>query len=307
VNALGRLAEFAVRRWQFTVLLFLMCMALGVASWFAIPRAEDPDFPVPIFTTVAVYPGASPEDMEQLVTEPIEQRLNALEDVKELRSTSRDGLSVIMVEFTPNSDAERKYDQVVREVNALRPELPPALQRLETLRNQNSDLSIFQLALVAPALPYGTLDEIAERFERALARAESRLTSGVPLVLDSSLREFLLTLRAGRSYPRRFLVRATRGSYFVRADEVDWVDAQENYVRLHAGGRAHLVRETMTALEQKLDPETFVRVHRSAIVNIDRIERIEPHARGEYAITLRDGTRLTSSRAHSGRLRELLK
>ena len=75
---MNTLVEFAVRRWQFTVLLFLMLVALGVTSWLAIPRAEDPSFPVPIFTTVAVYPGADAEDMEQLVTEPIEERLAAL-------------------------------------------------------------------------------------------------------------------------------------------------------------------------------------------------------------------------------------
>ena len=99
MNFLGKLAEFSVKRWQFTVLLFLMFGALGVTSWMAIPRAEDPDFPVPIFTTVAVYPGASPEDMEQMVTEPIEKQLKSLTDVKKLESTSSDGLSVIKIEF----------------------------------------------------------------------------------------------------------------------------------------------------------------------------------------------------------------
>ena len=126
MNALNGLVGFAVKRWQFTVLLFLMFAALGVSSWMAIPRAEDPDFPVPIFTTVAVYPGASPEDMEQLVTEPIEKKLNALEDVKKLTSTSSDGLSVILVEFKPEVDTDRKYDQVLREINALRADLPIA-------------------------------------------------------------------------------------------------------------------------------------------------------------------------------------
>jgi two-component system, LytTR family, response regulator len=145
-----------------------------------------------------------------------------------------------------------------------------------------------------------------ERLERALARAELRLTANAPAALDPAVREFLEALRAERTYAKRFLVRSTRGHYFVRADEIDWVDAQENYVRLHAGSRAHLLRETMTALEAKLNPDAFVRVHRSAIVNIDRIERIEPYARGEYLITLRDGARLTSSRAHGERLRELL-
>jgi multidrug efflux pump subunit AcrB len=170
MNFLGTMAEFSVKRWQFTVLLFLMFAALGVSSWIAIPRAEDPDFPVPIFTTVAVYPGASPADMEQLVTEPLEKQLNSLTDVKKLVSTSSDGLSVIKIEFDPESDAERKYDQVLREVNAMRADLPSALQRLEVQRNENSDLTVFQVALVAPQAPYAQMDDVARRFEDALER-----------------------------------------------------------------------------------------------------------------------------------------
>ena len=170
MNFLSNLAEFSVKRWQFTVLLFLMFGALGITSWMAIPRAEDPDFPVPIFTTVAVYPGASPEDMEQLVTEPLEKQLKSLTEVKKLESTSSDGLSVIKIEFDSESDAERKYDQVIREVNALRPALPSALQRLEVQRNENSDLTVFQVALVAPQAPYAQVDDLAKRVADALER-----------------------------------------------------------------------------------------------------------------------------------------
>jgi len=170
VSIIGKLVEFSVRRWQFTVLLFLMFGALGVTSWLAIPRAEDPDFPIPTFITIAVYPGASPEDMEQLVTEPIEKKLKSLTEVKKLKSTSSDGLSVIRVEFESTSDAERKYDQVIREVNALRADLPSSLQRLEVLRTENSDLTVFQVALVAPRAPYAQVDDIAKRFEDALER-----------------------------------------------------------------------------------------------------------------------------------------
>jgi multidrug efflux pump subunit AcrB len=170
VNLLSALTEFSVRRWQFTILVFLMFAALGTVSWINIARAEDPDFPVPIFTTVAVYPGASPEDMEQLVTEPIERKLKTLEAVKKLESTSSDGLAIVRVEFDPDVDAERKYDQVVREVNALRPELPRALQRLDVQRNENSDLTVFQVALVAPTAPYAQVDDLAKRVEDALER-----------------------------------------------------------------------------------------------------------------------------------------
>lgn len=170
MNGLSNLTRFAVERWQFTVLVFLMFVALGASSWFAIARSEDPSFPVPIYTVVAVYPGASPEDMEQLVADPVEKQLKTLENVKELRSTSSDGLSVIRIEFDADVDAERKYDQVVREVNALRPELPAALQRLEVERNQNSDLTVFQLALVAPQLPYAQLEDAARSLEERVER-----------------------------------------------------------------------------------------------------------------------------------------
>jgi two-component system LytT family response regulator len=93
----------------------------------------------------------------------------------------------------------------------------------------------------------------------------------------------------------------------VRPEEVDWIDAAGNYVRLHAGGRQHLVRETMKSIESRLDPDVFVRVHRSAIVNIDRVATLEPYFHGEYVVVMRDGSKLTSSRSHSGRLRALLK
>ena len=153
-----------------------------------------------------------------------------------------------------------------------------------------------------------------ERLERALARVRARRAACAPTAaagqgatLDPDLRAFLETLRDQHRYPARFLVRDARGLYFVRADDVEWVDAQGNYVGLHVGGRVHLVRETMRAMEAQLDPQRFVRVHRSAIVNLDHVQRLEPWVHGEYVVTLRDGTRLTSSRAHGARLHALLR
>ncbi len=167
---LSGLTDFAVRRWQFTVLIFLMFAALGVTSWLSIARAEDPDFPVPIFTVIAVYPGASPDDMEQLVSDPIEKELQSLEAVKKLESTSSDGLSVVRVEFESDVDADRKYDQVLREVNALRPALPASLQRLDVERNENSDQTVFQVAIVAPTASWTVIDDAAKVVEDALER-----------------------------------------------------------------------------------------------------------------------------------------
>jgi two-component system LytT family response regulator len=148
-----------------------------------------------------------------------------------------------------------------------------------------------------------------ERFDRALASAAVRRNSarvGGGAGIDPELRGFLETLRQQHQRPRRFLVRSGSRMHFVRADEIDWADAAGNYVCLHAAGRSHFVRDTMRAFEAKLDPARFVRIHRSALVNIDRVAQIEPYTHGEYVLTLRDGTKLTSSRAHSARLRALL-
>ena len=144
------------------------------------------------------------------------------------------------------------------------------------------------------------------RFERALARAAARLDSGGESD-DDELRAFVSRLRTERGYVTRFVVRADGRITFVRVEDVDWIDSAGNYVRLHAAGRVHLLRETLKSVEARLDPDAFVRVHRSAIVSLDRIASLEPYFHGEYVVTMRDGSKLTSSRTHSSALRELLK
>ena len=95
--------------------------------------------------------------------------------------------------------------------------------------------------------------------------------------------------------------------YFVRAEEVDWIEAAGHYVALHAGGGSHVMRETLTQLEARLDPERFVRVHRSAIVNLDRVKELRPTFHGEYEITLVSGTTIMSSRGCAPKLHQRLK
>jgi two-component system LytT family response regulator len=108
-------------------------------------------------------------------------------------------------------------------------------------------------------------------------------------------------------YVSRFIVKRRGVSEFLRAEDVDWIDGAGNYVRLHAKGVAHMLRMTMSDCEARLDPRQFVRVHRSAIVNLDRIVRIEPFTHGEHVIVVSDGARLRSSRAHGTRLRDLIR
>jgi two-component system LytT family response regulator len=144
----------------------------------------------------------------------------------------------------------------------------------------------------------------AGRLDQALARVAERLR---PAGLEPHLRTFLETLKSERAYPDRFLVRASSHLYFVRETDIEWIDAADNYVRLHANGTAHFVRDTMKAFIGKLHPDRFLRVHRSVIVNINHVQRLEPHGHGEYVLTMKDGSRVTSSRAYSERLHALLK
>ncbi len=159
------------------------------------------------------------------------------------------------------------------------------------------------------------------RFEKAVSRALDGLNVG--RTADDTnphgeLTALLAQLRAERDSMRetgrdasrpglaRFVVRTGGKLHFVRADDVDWIDADGNYVRLHVAGKSHLVRDKMKAIEERLDPARFIRVHRSAILNVDRIATLEPYFHGEYVVTMRDGARVTSSRTHSARLRKLL-
>ncbi|OLC37536.1 MAG: multidrug transporter AcrB [Gemmatimonadetes bacterium 13_1_40CM_4_65_7] len=162
-----RLTQFAVKHWQFTVVLFTMLAALGLTSLATIPRGEDPPIDFPTFTVVAVYPGANAGDLERLVVKQIEDTLHRLDDVKNINSRIRAGVARIEIEFEPNQDADKKYDDVVRELNALRQVLPD-LARLQIYKASTLDVNIVQVALVSDLVPYRLLDSLAEQLEDRL-------------------------------------------------------------------------------------------------------------------------------------------
>ena len=140
------------------------------------------------------------------------------------------------------------------------------------------------------------------RFEKALERARAHLSRDRNSLIDARLVSLLEGLHEERKYPERLIVKSGGRVFFVRTEDIDWVEASGNYVKIHAKGEAHLIRESMKNMETKLDAKTFVRIHRSAIVNIDRIKELEPWFHGEYVVIMRDGTRLTASRVFSERL-----
>lgn len=145
---MGSIAAFSVRQWQFTLVLFAMLAAMGVSSLLSIPRAEDPSFPIPTVLVVAILPGADTIDLEKQITDPLEDAIDSLDDITKITSRTRDGVAVITVEFDWSADAERKYDQVVREVNAIRPTLPAGLVRLEVKKFNTALTNFMQVALV---------------------------------------------------------------------------------------------------------------------------------------------------------------
>jgi two-component system, LytTR family, response regulator len=113
-------------------------------------------------------------------------------------------------------------------------------------------------------------------------------------------------VQEGRKFWDRLVIKSAGRVFFLRTDEIDWIESAGNYLRLHAGGDTHLLRETMNKLEARLNPEKFVRIHRSTIVNLERIKQLELMFHGDYVVILHDGTELTLSRSYRQKLQERL-
>jgi len=145
-----------------------------------------------------------------------------------------------------------------------------------------------------------------ERFSDALQRGRDQVNRDETGDLGRRLLALVRDLRRDQPRSDRLVVKSGGRLFFLRADEIDWVEAAGNYVRLHVGSASHLLRETMTSIERRLDPEKFFRIHRCRIVNMERIQEVQPWLNGEYAVLLRTGTRLTLSRGYREKLQDRL-
>jgi two-component system LytT family response regulator len=193
----------------------------------------------------------------------------------------------------------------------------PALDGIEVAEaiSQNHAAVIFVTAhdeFALRAFDVNALDYVLKpvdqgRFDLAIDKAEKTRADDRAKEIEPGLLDFLETLRAERSYATKFLIRDTRDLYFVRADDVEWADAQGNYVRLHVGGKSHMLRRSFSDFEASLDPRRFVRIHRSTIVNLEQVSRLTPQGHGEFVISLRNGARLTTSRTYAAKLQSILK
>ena len=146
---------------------------------------------------------------------------------------------------------------------------------------------------------------VTERDESAVARRLVALMQEVGAAADAVHGAHPVGGDGGASAPApsRIVIRDRDRVLLIDVNDIDWVGADGDYVRIHAGGKSHLLRDTMAAMEERLDPATFVRIHRSAIVNVGRIRELRPYSSREYSVILRDGTRLRLSRRYRDRLR----
>jgi multidrug efflux pump subunit AcrB len=156
---------FAVRRWQFTLVMFALLVALGFASFSNIARSEDPLFPFPSATITVVWPGANPADMERLVVKPLEDAINTLDNVKKMVSSAYDGLAVVHTEFFYGGDPEKKQDEVIREFNRIRSSLPADLAQIDIRKDSPGLVNIVQMALVSDTASWRELKEKAENLK----------------------------------------------------------------------------------------------------------------------------------------------
>jgi multidrug efflux pump subunit AcrB len=177
------IAKFSIDNHHFMWIVVGLLVVLGCVSFFTMPKSEDPAVQPAGASVVAVYPGGSPEDMESLLVEPVEEALNGLEDIKTLTSETSDGLAVTEIEFETGSDPDKKYSDVVQKVNGIRSRLPENLLSLEILKWSISDVYVLQLALVSDSASTRELEHEAEIIRKRIERVpgiRSAATWAVP-------------------------------------------------------------------------------------------------------------------------------
>lgn len=225
------------------------------------------------------------------------------------------------IEIVSESDNGQK---AVTDIRAFAPDLifldvqMPALDGfgvLDALTEERSPLVIFVTAYneyAIQAFEVNALDYVlkpvdCERLRKAVERAKSRLAhSNHDDQLDSRFRAMLEDIKAGSKYVKRLTIKLTGRTILLPIDEIDWIETHGNYLKVYAGRESHLIRGTMQSLETKLNPEKFVRVHRSAIVNVEKIKEIYPRSNGDQDLVLQNGQQLMLSRSYRDKFFALL-
>ncbi|MFY7788403.1 MAG: efflux RND transporter permease subunit, partial [Thermoflexibacteraceae bacterium] len=165
--------EFFIKKGTFTAIMLVALLAVGLNSLLNMPRGEDPEVNFPIYTVIAILPGASPADMEDQVLEVIEERFSELENIKKITSIAEDGLAVLRIEYEFFTNRDDKYQEVIREINSLRATLPQNLYKLEVNKFVSSDVNIYQMALMSETASYQELKTYAEKLEGNIEKVKN--------------------------------------------------------------------------------------------------------------------------------------
>lgn len=166
-----KISDLAITNYQFTVIILLLLVFSGIVSFLTMPRSEDPQVAPPGTSVVVIYPGAGPEDVEQLIVDPIEEKINELDDIKRIDSMCADSVAVIAVEFHMGIDMDETYSELVQKINSIREQLPEDITDLAITRWILSDFVIIhQVALISETASYRLLDEESDRLKKALEK-----------------------------------------------------------------------------------------------------------------------------------------
>jgi multidrug efflux pump subunit AcrB len=248
-----KISDYAVKNSQFTLVIFLMIIVLGITTMLNMPRSEDPEMHAPMFNVIVVYPGTSPRDIEDRVVNPLEKTISGLDDIKRLRSSISNGVAVIRVEYKYSSNVDSKYQEIVREVNSKRPDLPADIYSIEVQKQQPSDVNILQIALISENAATSKLQYHAEKLQDELEKVKSlKKVSifGIPgqqvrIELDlekiaqmnlplsaitNSLKSEMASIPGGS-------IDASRQTFNVITNEYRTLDAVQNTIVYSAGGK----------------------------------------------------------------------
>ena len=244
-------------------------------------------------------------DDEPLARERLAGLLAAEPDI-EIAGQCRDGEEAVkaIIEQTPHLvflDIQMPQLNGFEVIDAVGPERMPLV--IFVTAHDRHALRAFEVR----ALDYLLKPFDRDRLRDALQRVRKQVEREDGGEIGRRLLALMKDLRRDQPRTDRLVVKSGGRLFFLRADEIDWVEAAGNYVRLHVGSTSYLLRETMNAIEGRLDPEKFFRIHRCRIVNMERIQELQPWLNGEYAVLLRTGTRLTLSRGYREKLQERLK
>lgn len=298
-----KISAFSVRNPQFTLVAFLCLAFLGVGAFRTIPRAEDPYFPLPLNTVVAIYPGATPRQVEHEVVDELEEKIAEIAQIKRIKTRIVANVALLLVEFEPGVDTEKKHDELVRVIDAARPDLPTDLRSIEVEQVDTTNVNIMQLALVAPDGAWGEIQATAEHIVRRLEGLP-----GIKNVEDHGIpaREARVELDLGKlaraSVPVEQVIGAVRGgNASVPGGDVDL--GNRRFVVETSGAYASLEEIANTVIAGTAAGALHVRDVATVSLRaepIDEITRYDGQRAALISLTMREGENIFSVREAVG-------